>query len=45
MHFLPKMRATAHRPIAAILEELEALDSEAAEANAALRAVLEKVRA
>ena len=32
-----------HRPIAEILEELEALDVEAAAANAALRDVLEKV--
>ena len=35
--------AETHRPIAEILEELEALDAEAAEANAALRSVLEKV--
>ena len=35
--------AETHRPIAEILEELEALDAEAAEANAVLRAVLEKV--
>jgi type I restriction enzyme M protein len=35
--------AETHRPIAEILEELEALDTEAAEANAALRSVLEKV--
>lgn len=35
--------AEAHRPIAEILEELEALDGEAAEANAKLRAVLSKV--
>jgi type I restriction enzyme M protein len=32
--------AETHRPIGQILEELEALDVEAAEANAALRAVL-----
>jgi type I restriction enzyme M protein len=36
--------AETHRPIAKILVELEALDAEAAEANAALRSVLEKVR-
>jgi type I restriction enzyme M protein len=35
--------AETHRPIAEILEELEALDAEAAEANAALRKVLVKV--
>jgi type I restriction enzyme M protein len=35
--------AEEHRPIAEILEELEALDAEAAEANAALRTVLAKV--
>src|SRR5438876_3281202 len=35
--------AETHRPIAEILEELEALDAEAAEANAALRTVLSKV--
>ncbi|HEX4792351.1 MAG TPA: N-6 DNA methylase [Humisphaera sp.] len=35
--------AETHRPIPEILEELEALDAEAAEANAALRSVLEKV--
>ncbi len=35
--------AETHRPIAEILEELEALDAEAAEANAALRAVLSQV--
>jgi len=35
--------AETHRPIAEILEELEALDAEAAEANAALRRVLLKV--
>jgi type I restriction enzyme M protein len=35
--------AETHRPIAEILEELEALDAEAAEANAALRKALEKV--
>ena len=35
--------AETHRPIAEILEELEALDAEAAAANAALRSVLEKV--
>ena len=35
--------AETHRPIAEILEELEALDAEAAEVNAALRAVLVKV--
>ncbi len=34
--------AETHRPIAKILEELEALDAEAAEANAALRSVLEE---
>ena len=32
-----------YRPIAEILEELEALDGEAAEANAVLRAIFEKV--
>jgi type I restriction enzyme M protein len=32
-----------HRPIAEILEQLEALDAEAAEANAALRSLLQKV--
>jgi type I restriction enzyme M protein len=37
--------AEMHRPIAEILEELEALDAEAAEANSALRAVLENVGA
>lgn len=35
--------AETHRPIAEILEELQALDAEAAEANAALRAVLAQV--
>jgi type I restriction enzyme M protein len=35
--------AETHRPIAEILEELEALDAEAAEANAALREVLQRV--
>jgi type I restriction enzyme M protein len=35
--------AETHRPIAEILEELEALDAEAAEVNGALRSVLEKV--
>jgi type I restriction enzyme M protein len=35
--------AESHRPIAEILEELEALDVQAAEANAELRSVLEKV--
>jgi len=35
--------AGTHRPIAEILEELEGLDAEAARANTALRAVLEKV--
>jgi type I restriction enzyme M protein len=35
--------AETHRPIAEILEELEALNAEAAEANAALRSVLTKV--
>ena len=35
--------AETHRPIAEILEELEALDAEAAEANAALRSVLRNV--
>jgi type I restriction enzyme M protein len=35
--------AETHRPIAEILEELEALDAEAAEANAALRSVLLEV--
>ena len=33
--------AETHRPIAEILEELEALDAEAVAANAALRAVLQ----
>jgi hypothetical protein len=37
--------AETHRPIAEILEELEALDAEAAAANAKLRAVLEEVGA
>src|SRR5687768_1192168 len=37
--------AETHRPIAEILEELEALDAEAAEANAALRRVLQIGRA
>ena len=36
--------AQTHRPIAEILVELEALDADAANANSALRAVLEKVR-
>ena len=35
--------AETHRPIAEILQELGALDTEAEEANAALRTVLEKV--
>jgi type I restriction enzyme M protein len=35
--------AETHRPIAEILEELQALDAEALEANAALGAVLKKV--
>ena len=35
--------AETHRPIAEILEELKALDAQAAEANAALRSVLAKV--
>jgi type I restriction enzyme M protein len=35
--------AETHRPIAEILEELEALDAEAAATNAALRRVLERV--
>ncbi len=35
--------AETHRPIAEILEELKALDGEAAEANTTLRPVLEKV--
>jgi type I restriction enzyme M protein len=35
--------AETHRPIAEILEELETLDGEAAEANAKLRAVLQQV--
>lgn len=35
--------AETHRPIAEILEELEALDAEAAEANAALRSALTRV--
>ncbi|HEX6903085.1 MAG TPA: N-6 DNA methylase [Thermoanaerobaculia bacterium] len=35
--------AEIYRPIAEILEELKALDAKAAEANSALRAVLEKV--
>lgn len=35
--------AETHRPVAKILEELEALDAEAAAANAALRSVLAKV--
>jgi len=35
--------AETHRPIADILAELEALDAEAASANAALRSVLAKV--
>ncbi|MCE5309738.1 MAG: type I restriction-modification system subunit M [Acidobacteriales bacterium] len=35
--------AETHRPISEILEELEALDAEAAEANARLRSALEKV--
>ena len=35
--------AETHRPIAEILEELEALDAEAAAANAALRIVLENL--
>lgn len=35
--------AETHRPIAEILEELEALDAEAAVANAALRTALKKV--
>ena len=35
--------AETYRPIAEILEELEALDAAAAEANAALRAVLARV--
>ena len=34
--------AETHRPIAEILEELEGLDAEAAEANATLRAVLKR---
>jgi type I restriction enzyme M protein len=36
--------AETYRPIAEILEELEALDAEAAAANAALRAILEQVQ-
>ncbi|MCC6487225.1 MAG: SAM-dependent DNA methyltransferase [Candidatus Hydrogenedentes bacterium] len=35
--------AEKHRPIAEILDELKTLDAEAAEANAALRIVLEKI--
>ncbi len=35
--------AETYRPIAEILEELDALDAEAAEANAALMKALEKV--
>ena len=35
--------AATHRPIAEIVEELEALDAEALEANAALREVLAKI--
>jgi hypothetical protein len=35
--------AETHRPIAEILEELEALNAEAAEANKELRVVLSKV--
>lgn len=35
--------AETHRPIGEILEELETLDAEAAEKNAALRSVLQKV--
>jgi type I restriction enzyme M protein len=37
--------AETHRPIAEILEELEALDAEAAQANAALRRLLNTVEA
>lgn len=37
--------AETHRPIAEILEEMEALDAEAAAANAALRQVLKRVGA
>jgi type I restriction enzyme M protein len=36
--------AETYRPIGEILEELEALDAEAVEANASLRAVLGRIR-
>src|SRR5207302_11374528 len=36
--------AETHRPIAEILEELEALDTEAAEANAELRGIMSRLR-
>lgn len=41
--FIHVADAETHRPIAEILDELETLDAEAANANAALRTVLEKV--
>lgn len=41
--YIHVVEAEAHRPIADILEELEALDAELAASNAALRSVLQKV--
>ncbi len=41
--YIPVANTEKYRPVAEILEELEGLDAEAAEANAALRAVLQKV--
>jgi len=41
--YIQVAEAETHRPIAEILEELEALDAEAAAANATLRAVLSQV--